>query len=79
MKRVAAGECDPTHRNSFVSMINEIDRIANSCVSIVDTVSSDRVNFGFFADAEAIKRASETLPAELAEEAKAADRRRSFR
>lgn len=79
MKRVAAGECDPTHRNSFVMMINEIDRIANSCVSIVDTVSSDRVNFGFFVSAEAIELANEALPVELAEEAKAADRRRLFR
>ncbi len=79
MKRVAAGECDPTHRNSFVRMINEIDRVANSCVSIVDTVSSDRVNFGFFVSPEAIELANEALPLELAQETEAATRRRSFR
>ena len=79
MKRVAAGECDPSHRNSFVMMINEIDRISNSCVSIVDTVSSDRVNFGFFVTPEGIEQASETMPRELRQEAEAAERRRLFR
>ncbi len=79
MKRVAAGECDPVHRNSFVMMINEIDRVSNSCVSIVDTVSSDRVNFGFFVTPEAIEQANEALPVELAQEAEAANRRRAFR
>ena len=79
MKRVAAGECDPMHRNSFVMMINEIDRVSNSCVSIVDTVSSDRVNFGFFVTPEAIEQANEALPVELAQEAEAANRRRAFR
>ena len=78
MKRVAAGECDPSHRNSFVMMINEIDRVANSCVSIVDTVSAERVNFSFFVTPEGIEQASSTLPAELAQEAEAADRRRSL-
>ena len=79
MKRVAAGECDPMHRNSFVMLINEIDRVSNSCVSIVDTVSSDRVNFGFFVTPEAIEQANEALPVELAQEAEAANRRRAFR
>ena len=79
MKRVAAGECDPSHRNSFVMMINEIDRISNSCVSIVDTVSSERVNFGFFVTPEGIEQASETMPRELRQEVEAAERRRMFR
>ena len=69
MKRVAAGECDPSHRNSFVMMINEIDRVANSCVSIVDTVSAERVNFSFFVTPEDIAQASSTMPRELRQEA----------
>ena len=60
-------------------MINEIDRVANSCESIVDTVSAERVNFSFFVTPEGIEQASNTLPAELAQEAEAADRRRLFR
>ena len=69
MKRVAAGECDPSHRSSFMKMINEIDRIANSCVSIAETVASKRVDLSFFATAEDLEQASETLPRELAKEA----------
>lgn len=69
MKRVAAGECDPSHRSSFVKMINEIDRISNSCVSIAELVASKRVDFSFFLTKEDIEKASSTLPRELAEEA----------
>lgn len=69
MKRVAAGECDPSHRSSFVKMINEIDRISNSCVSIAELVSSKRVDFSFFLTEDDIEKASSTLPRELAEEA----------
>ena len=65
MKRVAAGECDPSHRSSFMKIINEIDRIANSCVSIAETVASKRVDLTFFVTEQGIEQASETLPREL--------------
>lgn len=68
MKRVAAGECDPSHRSSFMKMINELDRMANACVGIAETVASKRANFSFFLTPEAIAEASETLPYELARE-----------
>ncbi len=73
MKRVAAGECDPSHRSSFMKMINEIDRISNSCVNIAETVASKRFDLSFFLSSEEIKLASETLPRELVEEIKPAN------
>lgn len=72
MKRVAAGECDPSHRSSFMKMINEIDRISNSCVNIAEAVAAKRVDLSFFVSSEDIKVASETLPRELVEEIKPA-------
>lgn len=69
MKRIASGECDPSHRASFTKMINELDRMANSCVDIAETVSMNRVDFSFFLTPEKIDEASETLPLELAQEA----------
>ena len=48
MKRVAAGECTPESKAAFVSVLNNVDRIANNCVNIADAVARGEVDLGHF-------------------------------